>query len=142
MPLNRETVYSGLFARLKAIPGIVTSTRRFRVISDFNAADFPALMMTQGAQAPLYETGRETQWRLDADVWIYVRDPAGDNPGAIMNPIADALAAVFAFDNLQRNACTLGGLVMRAELGAFETDEGTMAEQSVLRAPVSLYCRG
>ena len=142
MALVREVIYAALFDRLKAIPGLKLTSRRLRSISDVPANQFPALFMAQTPQRPLYEAGRQTQWELGADVYIYAKDPAGQNPGAIMNPLMDALTNALAFDNIMNNACTLGGVALKCEIGEVETDEGTMGEQAIVRAPITILVRG
>lgn len=142
MALVRETVYAALFTRLQAIPGLKLTSRRVKSISDVPANLFPALFLAQTFQRPVYEAGRVTQWELGADVYIYAFDRAGQNPGGIMNPLMDALTVALAFDNIMSNACTLGGLALKCEIGPVETDEGTMGEQAIVRAPITILCRG
>lgn len=138
MALVRETIYAALFTRLQTISGLKLTSRRVRSINDVPANQFPALFMAQTFQTPLYEAGRRTQWQLGADVYIYAFDRAGQNPGAIMNPLMDGLANALAFDNVMSNACTLGGLALKCEIGPVETDEGTMGEQAIVRAPITI----
>ena len=142
MALSREPVYAALFTRLAAIPGLKLSSRRVRSISDTPANLFPALFVAQTFQRPIYESGRAVQWELGADVYIYAKDPANSNPGGVMNPLMDALQAALAFDNTMQNACTLGGLALKCEIGPVATDEGTMGEQSIVCAPITILCRG
>lgn len=142
MALVREPVYAALFARVAAIPGLKLTSRRVRSISDTPANLLPALFMAQTFQTPIYEAGRVTQWQLGADVYIYAKDPANANPGAIMNPLMDGLQDALAFDNTMQNACTLGGLALKCEIGPVETDEGTMGEQAIVRAPITILVRG
>jgi hypothetical protein len=142
VPLVREAIYAALFDRLKLIPGLKTTSRRLRSIADTPANLLPALYMAQTGQIPSYEAGRQTQWTLGADVYIYARDPANQNPGAIINPLVDGLQNALAFDNIMQNACTLGGLAIKCEIGEVETDEGTMGEQAIVRAPIAILVRG
>jgi hypothetical protein len=140
--LVRETVYAALFARVAALSGLKLTSRRVRSISDVPANLFPALFQAQTHQRPIYADGRVVQWELGADVYIYVKDPAGANPGALMNPLMDGLQAALAFDNPMGNACTLGGVALRCEIGPVDTDEGTMGEQAIVRAPITILVRG
>lgn len=142
MPLVRETIYGALFDRLKTIPGLKLTSRRLKSITDTPGNFLPALYMAQTYQKPYYEPGRQTQWELGADVYIYARDPLNQNPGAIINPLVDGLQNALAFDNTMQNACTLGGLALKCEIGELETDEGTMGEQAIVRAPVTILVRG
>jgi len=142
MALVRESIYGALFTRLQGIAGLKYTSRRLRSINDTAANQFPALYMAQTYQRPLYEAGRKTQWELGADVYIYAFDRVGKNPGAIINPLMDGLADALAFDNIMDNACTLGGVALKCELGDVETDEGTMGEQAIVRAPINILVWG
>lgn len=142
MPLVRETVYGALFTRLQTIAGIKTYSRRLRTIADTPANLMPALYMAQTFQRPLYEAGRQTQWELGADVYLYAFDRLNQNPGGIINPLVDGLYNALAFDNIMQNACTLGGVALKCEIGELETDEGTMGEQAIVRAPIVILVRG
>ena len=142
MPLVRETIYGALFLRLQTIAGIKTYSRRMRSIADTPANLMPALYMAQTYQRPLYEAGRAVQWELGADVYLYAFDRANQNPGGVINPLVDGLYYALAFDNIMLNACTLGGLALKCEIGDIETDEGTMGEQAIVRAPITILVRG
>lgn len=140
--IQRETYYGELAKRLKAVPGIKTFGRRLVHVNQVAPAQQPALFIAQTGQQPSYQTGRTIIWTLGADLYLYVRDPKGADPGPLMNPIMDALCAVFAPDNAMVNACTFGGLCHRVELGAIETDEGTLGEQAIAIIPVTMTVVG
>lgn len=144
MPLNREAVYAGLFARVSSINGLVKKSRRVRSVSDTNKTDMPALYQAQTYQRPIYEAGRQTLWELGADIYIYAIDRADAPPtsgGAPMNGLLDGLQAALDFDNQMRNACTLGGLVLKCEITGIETDEGTMGEQAIAKVSINMLTR-
>lgn len=128
--LDREAVFSALFERIRAVPGIKTSGRRLRHMADVPASEQPALFLAQTYQRASYAEGRTIVWNLGANLYLYVRDPRNKTPGVIMNPIMDALMAKFAPDNPMANACTLGGLVWHVQVNSVSTDEGTMDEQA------------
>lgn len=140
--IQRETYYGELAKRLKAIPGIKTFGRRLRHVNEVPPAQQPAIFLAQTGQRPSYQPGRTIMWDLGADIYLYVRDPKGADPGPIMNPIMDALCAVFTPDNAMVNACTFGGLCHRVELGTIETDEGTLGEQAIAIIPVTMTVVG
>jgi hypothetical protein len=140
--LVRETIYAALFTRLQAIPGLVTVSRRLQHVNDVPPSAQPALFLAQTRQLADYVTGRTTFWHLHAAIYIYARDPAGQNPGAILNPIMDGVNAALVMDNDMTNACTLGGLVHWARIGDIETDEGTLGEQAIARIPVEMFVPG
>lgn len=71
--MNREAVYSALWAKLDALDGFVTKSRKLVHWNDVKRYDQPALFMAQGDMQALTLTGRETKWILRADVYLYVR---------------------------------------------------------------------
>ena len=140
--MERERFYGELAARVRNIAGIKTFGRRLLHVGDVPPTKQPALFLAQTGQRPIYATGRHVMWELSADLYLYVRDPKGADPGPLMNPIMDALIAVFAPDNLMANACTFGGICHKVEIGAIETDEGTLGEQSIAVIPVTMTVAG
>lgn len=142
MALVRESVYAALFARLSAVPGLKTKSRRLLPPGDVPAINQPALFLAQTGQRFEYAEGRTVFCILGAAVYVYARDPAGKNPGAIINPIMDGIQAALAPDNAMVNACTLGGIVHWCRMGDVETDEGTMGEQAILRIPIEMKAPG
>lgn len=142
MSIQRETYYGELANRLRSIPGIKTFSRRLTHVNEVPAAQQPAIYLAQTGQLPTYQTGRTIIWELSADIYLYVRDPKGKDPGPLMNPIMDALCDVFKPDNLMVNACTFGGLCHKVEMGQIATDEGTMGEQAIAIIPVTMTVVG
>ena len=142
MALVRETVYAALFARLSAVAGLKTVSRRLLAPGDVPAIKQPALFMAQTGQGAEYAVGRTVMWRLGAVVYVYVRDTPPAIPGSAINAIMDGITAALAPDNANENACTLGGLVHWCRIGDVETDEGTMGEQSVIRIPIEMRAPG
>lgn len=138
MALNRESIYGALWSRLQGLPGFVTIERRLRHFNDVPDIEQPYLGFAQTGEIPDYEVGRTTQWTLNVVLYVYVKDPAGSVPGALINPLIDAINAVFAFDNTMGNSFTLGGLALWARMGTIETDEGTLGEQAIARIPVTI----
>lgn len=144
MALNRESIYGALWSRLQALTanGFVTVERRLRHVNDVPQEEQPYLAMAQTGEVPHYEVGRTTQWTLNVVLYVYVKDPAGMEPGVLMNPLLDAITGVFAFDNTMGNSFTLGGLALWARMGPIETDEGTLGEQAIARIPVEILVNG
>lgn len=141
MALVRETVYAALFTKVSAIAGLVKKGRNVVSVSDVDNGDFPALFMAQTHQRPTYEAGKQVIWELGADIYIYTKAKGGLVAGQIMNPLVDGLQLALAFDNLMNNACTLGGVALKCEMGDIDTDEGTMGEFSIIRCPVTITVR-
>lgn len=142
MSIVRETYYGTLADKLRSIPGVRTFSRRLQHVNDVPAAQQPAIFLAQTGQVPSYQQGRTIMWDLSADIYVYVRDPKGKEPGPIMNPLMDSIIAVFAPDNAMVNACTFGGLCHKVELGQIATDEGTMGEQAIAIIPVTMRVVG
>lgn len=142
MTLKRETYYGALADKLKAIPGIKTFSRRLQHVSEVPVQKQPAVFLAQTGQRPTYQVGRTIIWEFSADIYVYVRDPKNSDPGVLMNPIMDSIAAVFEPDNQMVNACTFGGLCHKVELGQISTDEGTMGEQAIAIIPVTMTVVG
>lgn len=145
MSLVRETYYGALATRLQALQSggtIKTFTRRLAMADEVRQAMQPALFMAQTYQTPKYAAGRQIMWNLGAVLYLYVHDPKNKTPGVLMNPIMDAITALFVPDNLQANACTFGGLCHHVEVGEIETDEGTLGEQSIARIPIDMLVVG
>ena len=142
MNLKRETIYGELWDRVRSIPGLKTTGRRLLHMNDVPANQQPALFLAQTFQTPTYQAGRTIIWEFGADLYLYVRDPKGKDPGPLINPIMDAIVAVFAPDNQMVNACTFGGLCHKVEMGQIQTDEGTMGEQAIAIIPVTMTVVG
>lgn len=140
--MNREAIYSALFDRLKAIPGLRTTSRRLRHWSDVDASQQPALFQAQGRETATPgdpARGVPTKWTLSADVYIYVRTDGDQVPGTVMNPLLDAIEAALRNDNAMQRVQTLGGLVERCWIeGDIETDEGTLGDQAVAIVPIRI----
>ncbi|HFB2661672.1 TPA: hypothetical protein ACE8RC_001300 [Neisseria gonorrhoeae] len=137
--MNREAVYSALWAKLDALDGFVTKSRKLLHWNDVKRYDQPALFMAQGDMQALTLTGRETKWILRADVYLYVQT-AGQPPAPVMNPLIDAVCnAVNAVHPVTgKTDLTADGADIeycRVE-GTVETDEGTLGEQAVCIIPI------
>lgn len=141
MALNREAIYGAIYTRLAALTasGFITVSRRLMHVNDVGPSLQPALFMAQTAQSASYDTGRTTMWTLGVDIYVYAKTPpTSGSPGPTLNPLLDAIELAFKPDNANVNACTLGGLVQYVRLGAIETDEGTLGDQSIAIIPLEI----
>jgi len=140
--MNREAIYSGLFNRLKAIPGIRTTSRRLKHWSDVDASQQPAIFLAQGRETATPgdpARGVPTKWTLSTDIYVYARTDGDQVPGTVMNPLLDAIEAVLQPDNAMQRTQSLGGLVERCWIeGDIETDEGTLGDQAVAIVPIRI----
>src|SRR5574343_1112736 len=138
--MNREAIYSALYARLQTVTAIKKFSRRLKGWSDVPAAEQPALFMVQADEQPDNNEGRPTIWTLNVDVYVYTnigKDTTG-TPSVQMNSLLDAIEAAVASD-LPGFPQTLGGLVSHCWIsGSIETDGGALDEQAVAVVPISM----
>ena len=94
--MDREAIYSALFALLSAIPGIVTFSRRVRHWTDVPPVEQPALIQEQFEESARY-VGRAfpAKWTLSLNLALYVN--VGNDqqaaPSQTLNPLLDAVLA-------------------------------------------------
>lgn len=137
--IQREPIYSALFARLSAIPGIVTASRKLRHWADVPDVEQPAVFLAQNGEIATPSRQAPTKWVLQCDVYVYVKTGGSDSPASVLNPIIDAIEASLAPENAMTQACTLGGLVTHAWIeGNIQTDEGKLGDQAVAIIPVHI----
>ena len=137
--MNREAIYSALFAAVAGAASFVTASRRLRHWSDVAAAEQPALFMAQKSETALRRQGLPPKWTLAVDLYVYVHAPDDVSPPvAALNPLIDAIEAALAPVNLTLTQ-TLGGLVDAAWIaGKIETDEGVLGGQAVAIVPLEI----
>jgi len=116
--MNREPIYSALFALLCAIPGIITFSRRMRHWTDVPVVEQPALFQAQMEEEPHYP-GRAfpAKWTLNVNLFLYVNvgnDPQAA-PSMVLNPLLDAVLAMLSPGPAQEEQ-TLGALVSHCRL--------------------------
>ena len=136
--MNREQIYSALFAKLQAVAGFTTVSRRLKLWDDVPQSEQPALFMAQKRESATGEPGLNRVWTFEVDVYLYARtcDDKEESPATTINPLVDAVIAALAPDPIT-NKQTLGGLVQHAWIeGTIETDEGVLGEQGVAVIPI------
>lgn len=148
---GREAIFAALFAKLSAVPGVVTASRELRHWNDVSPGEQPALFLAQGDQAAAVP-GRPaggatwvgpTQWTLAAEVTLYVHKDTCGAPilATAFNTLLDAVEAALAPDPGQMEQ-TLGGLVVSCRVaGVIETDGGVLGGQAVAVIPLELIPR-
>lgn len=138
--MNREAIYSALFALMATVPGLTTASRKLKHWSDVPPARRPALFQTQGRETVMATAanGLPARWLLEATLYLYVSGTGMTSPGEVLNPILDAIAARLEPDPAG-GPQTLGGLVHYARIeGAIETAEGTLGDDEVALIPVRI----
>lgn len=140
--INREAIFSALFALVGSIAGIKTKSRRMKHWDDVNAPDCPALFMAQKGQNARRQTRQPPIWEFDVDLVVYVKTDGNHAavPSTALNNVLDSIENVFTSSNLTDPRQTLGGLVYDCRIeGAIETDEGALGETAVAIVPVRIY---
>lgn len=138
--MTREPIYAALFAKLQAVDGFVTVSRRLKHWADVPPVEQPALFMAQKRETVTTTPGLNPVWVFSVDVYLYAHTQGDANlsPGAILNPLIDSITAALA-PEVVSNKQTLGGLVQHAWIdGSIETDEGVLGEQGVAIIPVTI----
>lgn len=138
--MNREQIYSALFAQLAAIPEFTTVSRRLKHWTDTPQGEQPALFQAQVNESAQTTTGQPTKWVLRCDLYLYVRAPGKVAPATLLNPLVDAICnkvnAVHPITG--KNTLGLSNVEYCRIEGSIETDEGTLGEQAVAIIPVTI----
>ena len=140
--MNREEIYSALFALLSTIPGIVTFSRRVRHWTDVPPVEQPALIQEQFEESARY-VGRAfpAKWTLSLNLALYVN--VGNDqqaaPSQTLNPLLDAVLAVLEPSGSQEEQ-TLGGLVSHCRISGkvLIAEGGSLGPQAAALIPVEI----
>ena len=142
--IDREAIYSMLWAVGSGSSSFATANRRLRHWADVAPAEQPALFMSEkGGEAISKALGAPIVWTLYADFYIYVHsgDPYAA-PQSVLNPLLDALEQALAPEpatGIQNLG--LPALVRHAYIaGKIETDEGVLGDQAIAMVPVEILC--
>lgn len=136
--MTREPIYEALFAKLSAIPGLVTTSRRLQHWSDVQPAAQPALFQAEGPEKQEPRKGLPAKVTLRCDIYLYVNtgNDLTVTPGTTINPLMDAIEAALAPDPATLFQ-TLGGTVSHCWIeGDIVTDEGVLGAQAIKIIPV------
>lgn len=137
--MKREPIFAALFARLAAVPGLVTSSRVLKHWSDVPAEQQPALFQAQTRQQPITKTGEPSKWLLSVDVYVYARTGGGLVPSAVLNQIIDGIEAAFPQHPVTgKHDIGVAGVEWARIEGAIETDEGALGDQAVAIVPIQI----
>ncbi len=147
--IQREAIYSALWALVSGAAQFALTDRRLRHWTDVSPPEMPALFMAEKGNTALIKVlGAPTEWTLHADLYIYVHS---SNPRAapsiILNPLIDAVEVALApaLGAGGRMVQTLGlpGMVQHAYImGKIDTDEGVLGDLAVAIIPVEILCVG
>lgn len=140
-PINREAIYSALFAKLCTINGLATTSRKLRHWVDVPAAEQPALFVIQKSETPQTTTGQPSAWRFDCDVYIYANTADEAAPSTKVNELLDQLC------NLINEVHPVTGRAVLPDCddvhycrinGTIQTDEGVLGDQAVCIVPITM----
>ncbi|MBY4799898.1 hypothetical protein K6W78_07765 [Burkholderia cepacia] len=139
--MNREPIYLALFAKLQAIPGFVTTSRRLRHWNDVKPVEQPALFQVQVRENQRPRKGIPALVSFRCELYLYVNTGnalADVTPATELNQFMDAIEAALAPDALT-NTQTLGGTVSHCWIeGDVLTDEGALGPQAIAIIPVHI----
>jgi hypothetical protein len=138
--VNREAIFSALFALLQTTPGVNTFSRRLKAFTEVTAADQPAIFLLKRNEVANVVTKVPTRWELSADVVLYANTDAAveDAPATALNPLLDYITTVL-FPDPVNNEQTLGGLVYRCRIsGSIQIFEGDLSNEAVAIIPISM----
>ncbi len=137
--MNREAIYSALFAKVTAAAGSATASRRLRHWSDVGPAEQPALFQVQKSETARRDAGLPPKWTFALDLFVYAHAPDDATaPTTVVNPLVDAIETALAPDPVT-NVQSLGCLVAHCWIaGKVETDEGVLGGQAVAIVPIEI----
>ncbi|PFH29142.1 hypothetical protein [Burkholderia sp. JKS000303] len=139
--MNREPIYLALFAKLSAISGLVTTSRRLRHWNDVQPVEQPALFQVQVRENQKPRKGIPALVTFRCELYLYVNTGnalADVTPATELNQFMDAIEAALAPDALT-GFQTLGGTVSHCWIeGDIVTDEGALGPQGVAVIPVNI----
>ena len=130
--MNREAIYSALFAKFQGIPDFVTCSRWLKHYDDVPPSEQPACFVAQGSQIAKKIKGFPTEYTLEAKVWLYAHNTDQRIPPSIaLNNILDKVDEMLKPSHVEDHQ-TLGGIVEHCWIdGEIITDEGTLGDQSI-----------
>ena len=131
MNTPRETIYAALFAMVSEAVPFVSASRRFRLITEMQPTQLPALFMQQAGETVARDRITPAKYTLRVDLAVYAQNlDASQSAAPQLNSLLDAVEAALAppGPGLEQ---TLGGLVshcyLRGEIALFEGSLGNRA---------------
>lgn len=145
--VDREGILAALFARLAAVPGLVTSGREFRDTPDVGALEQPALFLVDGDETPSYgQAMTPAAWSTDCAAFVYVQ--GGDVPvSTALNAILTAIDAAMLAQpgegtTLPGSPTTLGGKCTYCRIASVRKGMGAVGGQTVAIIHFSILVSG
>ena len=139
MNVSRETIYAALFALVSGAAPFVTASRRFRLITDMQPSELPALFQQRSGEETQQTRGIPPKYVMRVDLAIYSFNP--DTKGAAtpqLNALLDAVEAALR-PNPATGIQSLGGLVSHCFIsGKTEIFEGELGNRAAAVIPVEI----
>ncbi len=138
---TRESIWIAVLNKLGTTVGAKTISRRLVPFDQVAPEQQPAFFIAQTKEDHKQKAGIPAILTLRGDIFMYTN--SGGNDTAIastqINNMLDALDAAFAFDDVARGRCTLGGIVQHAWIdGETLIGEGQMGDQAVAIIPIAV----
>lgn len=150
MSLGRTAIMTALFKRLQAVPGLVTTSRRYRPVKDVSAKEQPALfLLASDVQRPSYQTeGVPATWEMDPAILLYVS--VADKslaPGEVLDPLIDTIESALLWvpgdcAPALGSPTTLGQLVTHCRIAGIQIGEGGESGQAVVQFDLNILVAG
>ena len=139
MNASRETIYAALFALVAGAAPFVTTSRRFRLITEMQPSELPALFQQQSGEETQQTRGIPPKYLMRVDIVIYSFNP--DTKGAAtpqLNALIDAVETALR-PNPATGLQTLGGLVSHCFInGKAEIFEGELGNRAAAVIPIEI----
>ena len=155
MSLDREPIFTAIFARLQAIAGVVTCSRKWEHFDDVDPSQQPAIFLNTGPERCKQQRGMPPQWTLAPTIHLYCRNDADPDaaPGVQIHGILKKIEAAFertpaesslangpfSDSGADSHGTTLGGLVSHCWIsGEIVNDEGLLQGQALAIIPLEI----
>jgi hypothetical protein len=135
--MNREAIWSGLFAKLATLTAFAETGRK--LIHWGDCSNMPALYLNQGVET-VAKSGRglPCTYTMSGEIYLYARNDSNDTPAIQINGLLDVVTDLFKPDPIHGTQ-TLGGLVHDAWVnGTIARDEGTLGDIGVAIVPITI----
>ena len=137
--MSRETVYAALAAKLSAIHGVKTFSRKMIIWDQLTPEHKPAIILVQTGETYAYQAENLPPKRTLESILLLYTAPAQNesNPAKIVNDVLDNLGAALAPDRGGKQ--TLGGLCSHCRIeGAGPMEDGALDLQGVTIKKISI----
>ncbi len=136
--MDREAIYTALFARFEKMVGIRTISRRVKMWDE--VSEFPAVFQSQkGENVSKQGRGIPSKLEMYVDVYLYAKcEPDGVSAqylNILLDQVTEAIKAPEPISNKQ----TLDGLVEDCYIdGQILTDEGVLGDVAIAIVPIHI----